>query len=713
VRNNARLDRVTDSSPNLARGAGQRTPVVEMGDRPILLAFSKGDHVLPSEEYARVMNQRFELVSASDETIADAVTYADPMVLRGLLYQLTGDESLGSMAVVTASAGYFEFETLTDPSDVALLRSKAADFLKAYRDGGADDIESGPADRLQRSLGLCAGEDIADAEFEMWRETLALDPWARSFTWSLKPSTEQLEGFSVAVIGAGMGGLNAAVQLRQVGIPFTVLEKNSGVGGTWFENRYPGARVDSPSRTYTHTYGAGFPFPNPFCPQSENEKYFNWVADTFDVRKDIQFRTEVTSAKWEEETCTWEIRAEHPHGSQTLRVNAVISCVGFLSRPNVPAIEGMEDFAGELFHSARWPGDLDLEGKRVAVVGSGCTGYQMIPEVAKVASHTYAFQRTPNWVFETPGYLDPFPEQLTWLDRNFPFFTNFVRFRISWMYGPAYLKARFTADPDFQDPHTLSSTNRKVRDLRLEFMRTKFANRPELLEKMLPVAPPMSARPILVDPTWSIYDALLRDNVSLVTDGISRITRDEIEAADGSRYAVDVIVLATGFKSNDFLFPMEIRGRSGQRVEDLWSKDGARAYLGSMLPGFPNFFMIYGPNTNPYGGLQVVDMEEAEARFALGCIGHLIKENKRSVDVTEDAYWRYNDELDQVESTKIWRDVRAHNYFTNEFGRSSANMPFDVRETWRWLRDPRNPQSVGEGPRECIRPYFGEDLVVS
>src|SRR6185437_6916432 len=315
-----------------------------------------------------------------------------------------------------------------------------------------------------------------------------------------KPDTPQLEGFSVAVIGAGMGGLNAAVQLKHAGIPFTVLEKNAGVGGTWYENRYPGARVDSPSRTYTHTYGVDFPFPNPFCPQSENEKYFNWVADTFDVRKDIQFDTEVTSATWDEETSTWEIRAEHPDGPRVLRVNAVISCVGFLARPNLPQIPGMDTFAGRLFHSARWPADLELEGKRVAVIGSGCTGYQMIPEVAKVAGHTYAFQRTPNWVFDTPGYLDPFPEQVTWLDRNFPFFTNFVRFRTSWMYGPTNLHKTFTIDPEFQDPHTLSPTNKKIRDQRIEFLQSKFASRPDLLEKMRPDAPPMSARPILVDP---------------------------------------------------------------------------------------------------------------------------------------------------------------------------------------------------------------------
>jgi 4-hydroxyacetophenone monooxygenase len=659
------------------------------------------------------MNERFELLDASDEFIEDAVKFAEPMVLRGLLYQLTGDEAVTSTAVGTAAAGYFEFKTLTDPTDVALLQEKAATFLKAYRDGGAGHLDSGPTDRLQRSLGLCAGEEIRDAEFEMWWETLALDPWARSYAWPEQPSAAQLEGFSVAVIGAGMGGLNAAVQLKHAGIAFTVLEKNAGVGGTWFENRYPGARVDSPSRTYTHTYGVDFPFPNPFCPQSENEKYFNWVADTYDIRREIQFDTEVTSASWDEDSKTWEIRAEHPEGTRTWRVNAVISCVGFLARPNVPDIEGMETFGGELFHSARWPADLDLEGKRVAVVGSGCTGYQMIPEVAKVASHTVAFQRTPNWVFDTPGYLDPFPDQVTWLDRNFPFFTNFVRFRTSWMYGPTNLQATFTIDPEFQDPHTLSPTNKKIRDQRIDFMQSKFAGRPDLLEKMLPEAPPMSARPILVDPSRSVYDALLRDDVSLVTDGILRITPEGIQTCDGSVCKVDVIVFATGFKSNDFLFPMEIRGRGQREVVDLWRKDGARAYLGTLLPGFPNFFMIYGPNTNPYGGLQVVDMEEVVTRFALACIGHLIAENRSSVEVTEDAYWRYNGELDQVEVTKVWRDARAHNYFTNEFGRSSANMPFDVRETWKWMRDPAGRGEVESGPRASIRPYFGEDLVVS
>ena len=211
------------------------------------------------------MNERFELLSASDETIEDAVKFADPMVLRGLLYQLTGDESVTSTAVGTATAGYFEFKTLIDPADIALLQAKAASFLKAYRDDGAGEIDSGPPDRVQRSLGLCAGEVIRDAEFDMWLETLALDPWARSYRWSAQPLTETLEGFSVAVIGAGLGGLNVAVQLKHAGIAFTVLEKNPS-WGNMVRKSISRSEVDSPSRTYTHTYGVDFPFPEPIFP---------------------------------------------------------------------------------------------------------------------------------------------------------------------------------------------------------------------------------------------------------------------------------------------------------------------------------------------------------------------------------------------------------------------------------------------------------------
>jgi len=245
------------------------------------------------------MTVRHELLTATDETIDDAVRHADPMVLRGLLYQLTGDESIAATQAGTITVRNVELSVVAKPADVELIQSKAAAFLKSYRDQGAGEISCGSPERLHRSLSLAAGIDIPASEFDLWLEQLALDPWVRKLDWPEAPPEQDLHNFKVAVIGAGMGGLNAAIQMKHAGIPYFVIEKNEDVGGTWWENRYPGARVDSPSRTYTHTYGVDFEYPNAYCPQRENLKYFRWVADHFDVRKDITFKTEVKSVIWD------------------------------------------------------------------------------------------------------------------------------------------------------------------------------------------------------------------------------------------------------------------------------------------------------------------------------------------------------------------------------------------------------------------------------
>ena len=374
------------------------------------------------------------------------------MVLRGLLYQLTGDPDVAATGVKTVLAGYFDVAAPATEADVALLRRKGAAFLKAYRDSGAGDIAIGPRDRLAVSLGLMLGQTLEGENLRHHVEELALDPAVRSLHWREKPDPARLKDFTVTVIGAGMGGLNAALQLRQAGFPFTVLEKNTGVGGTWWENRYPGARVDTPSRSYTHLFGVDFPYPNPFCEWRENVKYFDWVADNFDLRRHIQFETEVKALTWDEAAGEWQIDIEGPDGARTIRSRAVITSVGFLSRPNIPNIAGAETFAGASWHTARWPQDVDLKGKRVAVIGTGCTGYQMVPEIALEAAHVTVFQRTAQWLFPVPGYRSPFPPQVNWLDRNLPFHTNFMRARTCSLDRIANVAE---IDPDFKDPYAV------------------------------------------------------------------------------------------------------------------------------------------------------------------------------------------------------------------------------------------------------------------
>lgn len=653
------------------------------------------------------MVMRAELLEASDEEIEDAVLHADPMVLRGLLYQLTGDESIAATELVSSAQGVHTAAGLANAADVALLQANAAEFLKSYRDQGADDIPIGSQERLRRSLSLTAGEDIPDRDMPLWLEELALQPWTRGLEWPDRPDPEMLEKFEVLVVGAGLLGLNSAAQLEHAGIRYTVVEKNDDVGGTWFENRYPGARVDTPSRAYTVICGTGYNYPYQYSPQSENEKYTRWLADRYELRRKIVFGTEVKSLVWDEDAKLWDVQAIGPDGPRTWRVNAVMTAVGFLNRPSVPVLNGAEEFRGELFHTARWPEGLDITGKRVAVIGSGCSGYQAFAEIARAAAHIFLFQRTPSWVFETKNYLTPLPAPVNWLERSLPYYRNFLRFRGRWLHGPATGRL-FDRDPKINGP---------IREQRLEFMRRKFAGHPELMDKMTPGYPPAASRPVLVDEEYSVYDALLQDNTTLVTEGIARLTQNGIVSGDGQHYSVDAIVLATGFKANDFLSPMEIRGREGKGIEQLWEKDGARAYLGTLLPGFPNLFVIYGPNTNPTGGAGNLSLHEFETRFVIECMAHLILSNKSTVDVSLDAYWRYNDEVDQAEATRIYVESGVKNYWTNEFGRSATNCPFEARKMWEWLRDPTgrytemaSHKSINADSR--VRPYFGEDLIV-
>ena len=626
---------------------------------------------------------RPELLNATDAQIEDAVKYADPMVLRGLVYQLTGDPELRNLEVKRFLMGFYEGRIPVDEEGTAMLQRKAAEFLKSYRDSGAGAIDIGPKERLHESINLMFGVPIADEDIGLFKEEMALDPWARSLIWQKQPSAEQLEGFSVTIIGAGMGGLNAALQLKRAGIPFTVIEKNAGVGGTWYENRYPGARVDTPSRSYTHLFGAEFGYPNPFCPWTENVRYFDWVADSFGLRELITFNTEVNSMTWDEDAAEWEIRTRGPNGEKVHRSRAVITGVGFLNRPQIAEFEGAKDFKGQSWHTSRWPAAVDLSDKKVAVIGTGATGLQMIPELALQAKEVTVFMRTPQWLFPIPGYRSPFPDQVGWLDRNLPFHTNFMRARTA--YSPFY-ESLLRVDPNFDDPFSRSESNKAARDFCVDFLRSKFPDDEAAVAKLTPPHPVLSARPIMVDPEYSVLDAVQRDNVTLVTSGIERVNAGGVLGADGTQHDVDVIVYATGFHATEYLFPMEITGRGGKTIEQLWAKDGARAYRGCMMPGFPNLWSIYGPNTN--GALGVATFHEMVGYFAMRCMERLIVEGERSIDVKEDAYWAYNRLIDEKNNTCVWSDPRAHNYYWTEHGRSAVMNPLTGPQMWSLLKEP-------------------------
>jgi 4-hydroxyacetophenone monooxygenase len=624
-----------------------------------------------------------ELRTASDAQIEDAVRFADPMVLRGLLYQLTEDAELEAVQTKRVLAGYMERLVPSTDEEADLIRGKTVDLLKSLR-GSADDVISlGPQDRLQKSLSLMRAQDVSSESATFYAEEMGLDPWSRALEWKAEPDPERLAEFHVVLIGAGMGGLAAALQLKRAGIAYTHIEKNPGVGGTWHENRYPGCRTDSLSRSYTHTFGVDFPYPYAFCPWQENQKYFDWVADSFDLRDGIQFETEARSLTWDEATSEWDIRIAGKDGvEKSIRANAVITAVGFLNRAKLPDIDGRDSFQGQSWHTSYWPEGADLKGKRVAIVGTGCSGYQLAPELARDVKELAIFQRTPSWVFPTPRYLSPFPPQINWLDRNLPFYTNFLRL------GPG-VDASFidttTINPEFKDPHAISAGNKRARDVAVAFLEQKLKD-PALVEAMTPGHPVWSARPVAIDPEYSVLDIIVQDHVTLVTDHIRRITPRGIETDDGREREFDVIVYATGFHATEYLFPMTVTGRDGMTTEKLWEDGGARAYLGCMIPGFPNLWTIYGPNTN--AGLSPAAFDEMVSLFALQLIERLILEGKSSVEIKLDPYLRYNKQVDEANATRSWADPRAHSYYWTKHGRSATMNPLNSTDLWRMLRYP-------------------------
>lgn len=632
------------------------------------------------------MNRIIGGAAAEYQEAEEALRFADPLALRGLLYQLTGDESLRAIELAPMPGMFAgEMAGLANPADLALLHEKTLEMLRAH---DAGELAPLPAtrERLREAIALAVGEPISDADADFWIEELAVGEMPRGLSWDGEsPDPDRLRDFHVVVIGAGLAGVNAAIQLKRAGIPFTVLEKNTGVGGTWFQNTYPGARVDVPSRVYSHTFAVDYPFTHLFAPQEENERYLNWCADEFAVRQNIVLETEVRSATWDEASSTWRIEATVADGStQILQANAIISAVGFMDRPKIPEISGLADFAGQVFHTAQWNHDFELPGSRVAVIGTGASSCQLVPEIAETAGCVTVFQRHAPWVLAIPNNKAPLSPEMLWLDRNLPYYPNWFRLRAAWSVADHNFRPLLYRDPNWSHPISISPGNHAVLEHLTGYIQDQVGDDAELLAKTMPDYPPFAKR-FVVDNGW--FDALKRDSVELVTEGIERVSAEGVVTTSGRLHPTDAIVLATGFHATDYLWPMDIVGRAGESIEKRWSKDGARAYKGITVPGFPNFFMLYGPNTNAFANGPVV-WGELQTRYALEWIKLMLTRDVRSVDVTQAAYDDFNSRLDERLGDSVWLDDRQRSYYVNDFGRVATNGPWSTEEYWHLIRHP-------------------------
>jgi 4-hydroxyacetophenone monooxygenase len=619
-----------------------------------------------------------------DAALAAALSSANLPALLPALVHITGDASLLGR-FKTRVPGFKGDEGAGIPDDQAReIRRLALDVLRDLRDGRLAPAAP-PSDAIFCAMmSWCAGEPVSADYRPLVLEESSFDGRdLRRFEWSRRPAPEALAGFRVGIIGAGLGGLCTAIRLEQAGIPYTIFEKNETVGGTWLENHYPGLRVDVANHFYCYSFETSPDWSDFYARRDELQAYVEHCAAKYRVRPRIRFRTEVLAAAWDERRARWSLHLRGPDGrDERAEVNALVSAVGMLSRPNTPDIPGIDRFAGVKLHSARWDDSLDLAGRRVAVIGTGASAMQIVPSIADEVERLLVFQREPHWALPNPNYHRTVDAGKKWLLRHLPCYAGWYRFLLFWGNGDR-LYGSFRIDPAWERSDSINRANDSLRQLMTQHIIDEVGGDPELIRKTVPTYPPLGKR-ILQDNGW--YRTLTRANVELITVPIREITREAIATQDGAEHPVDVIVLATGFYPNKFLWPMQITGRSGARLHDVWGED-PRAYLGITMPDFPNLFCLYGPNTNPVVG-SVIFMLECQAGYIAGCLRELLERGLRSLECRRDVHDTYNERVDAEHERLVWRHPRVHSYYNNAKGRVTTNVPWKLLDYWKLTRVP-------------------------
>ena len=578
----------------------------------------------------------------------------------------------------------------------AEIRSRAMAALTAYAAGAP--LAPIPSHAVVRQMmDFVAGAEIPERYAPFLMEELKMDGAdPKQPDWTAPALKAAAPRLPVVIVGAGMSGLLAGIRLQQAGIPFTIVEKNAEVGGTWFENRYPDCRVDNPSHLYSYSFEPNHEWPNHFSPQPVLLAYFQRVADKHGLRAHIRFETSVEECAFDEAAALWRVWVKDKAGKvETLTAKAVISAVGQLNQPRFPDIPGVGDFAGPAFHSARWRSDVDLKGKRVGVIGTGASAFQFVPEVAKVAERLTVFQRTPPWLAPTPDYHHPVTPAERWLLEHVPFYEKWYRFWLFWMLTDGVYEA-VKADPDWSGgPGAVGAANAMLREALSTAISAQAADAPELVPHLVPAYPFGGKRALRDDGVW--IAALKRPNVELVTSPIERITAGGIETADGKAHAFDALIYGTGFTASQFLRTFKVKGRGGRDLHEAWNGD-ARAYLGMTTPGFPNFFMIYGPNTNIVVNGSIIFFSECSVRYIVGCLKLLAETGAATLEVRQDVHDAFNTKVDAANAGMAWGAPQVTSWYKNAKGRVSQNWPFPLVDYWTATLAP-NPADFVLGAR--------------
>lgn len=631
-------------------------------------------------------------IPGDDNELRAALKDVNLPTLLVVMIQLTGDDHWLSdrfrpAPIVVPEGGLFPNDSGDYSSDIATeIREGAFKLIKTLRDEGGTMPPTPDVKQMRHLMEFSTAEPLEDEFCAMLLEETNFVN--RDNTWKTKleklTGGAPVENFSVIVVGAGMSGICTGIKLKEAGIDYTILEKNAAVGGTWYENSYPDCGVDTPNHFYSYSFERNSNWSGYFSKRDELYEYFERCTDQFGIRDHIQLNSEVQEMQFDAGSQSWRVTVRREDGSvDTLTANAVISAVGQLNRPIIPDFEGLETFEGESFHSARWRHDVSLEGKRVAVIGTGCSAVQLVPKTADAASHLTVFQRSPHWLSPNKDYYRPVETGLRWALNHIPLYAEFHRARMIFGFMDRSWPA-VPGDPAWEHKdRAMSETNDMLRESLTGYISEQLGEQQDLMKKCVPDFPVFGKR-LIIDNNW--YQHMAREDVTLVDDAITRFHPSGIETADGTIHEFDVVVFATGFNTNRFLWPMDVVGKSDVSLDERWGTY-PQAYKGMLVPDYPNLFCLYGPNTNIVHGGSIIYNTECQVHYIMQCLTLMLERQANLLEIPQEATDEYNEEVQNLSKNLAWGHPGVESWYKNSDGKVVNNSPFSNLEYWSRTHD--------------------------
>ena len=475
-----------------------------------------------------------------------------------------------------------------------------------------------------------------------------------------------------------MSGILAAIKLAEIGIKYKIYEKNDDLGGTWYENQYPGSRVDIANHFYSYSFEENHQWSEHFSRQPELLDYFKKCFHKYDIQKNTYFETQVTDMKFDELNQEWSVNSICHGEKKTECISIVISCVGQLNQPKVPEINGLKKFQGNMFHSSQWPNFDVISGKKVAVVGTGASAFQIVPSIAKSCKELTIFQRSPPWMFPNPQYHEEVDDGKKWLLKNLPFYSRWYRFLLFYPGSDQLLDSLFI-DPAWKvRSDSINQKNDAMRELFTAAMLAQISDQ-SLVDKVIPDYPPFGKRMLQDNGAW--LQALHLPNVTLLSEGVECISSKGV-VSSGKELEFDTIIFATGFRAQDFFSPINIDGGSGSY--DKIYGDSPRSYLGITFSSMPNFFAMYGPGTNLAHAGSIIFNSECQINYICSAIKYMLSNNFKVIRVKPEIEKQYQDRFDKRHEKMVWQHSKVSSWYQNSKGKVVTTSPWRLVEYWNW-----------------------------